>query len=508
MNEEGRPYDEQEFSALARRFEGMVSSGAREFFDADELDGLLDFYMEHREERKARAVLKYAEELFPGNPTFKLRTAQLLSHSGQHVKAIPVLREVLALEPTNDEAWATLGGVYSQMQEHRLAIQHFRKALEWADDEMKQELLLEIALEHENLGEWHRAIRCLREAVDQQPENETALYELAFCFDKVGSTDTAIAYFRAHLEAHPYAFAAWYSLGNALLTANQYLEAIDAYDFAIAIEGGFGPAYHQKAEALLALERFGEAFDTYKETLDFEPASPATTCYMGECLERMGSLESAEAYYRECLDLDPTFSEAYLGLGALADARGDVTGSIAFYERSIALDPDLTEGHILLGNAQKKLGFHSLAEPHYIRALELEPAHIDAWYEWVDNRQRTGDHAGALALIEDGLKALGGNGDLMYRKFISLLFGGSPAAAYELLEHLLHSDFEGADVVLTSFPELRNDVRFMQRYAHFRPAAPDPAASSYSSDAAAPDPSDAADSSDAADASEPAGSPT
>lgn len=468
MNEEGRPYDEQEFSGLARRFEGMVSSGAREFFDADELDGLLDFYMEHREERKARAVLRYAEELFPGNPTFKLRAAQLLAHSGQHVKAIPVLREVLALEPTNDEAWATLGGVYSQMQEHRLAIQHFRKALTWADEEMQQELLLEIALEHENLGEWPRAIRCLKEAVELQPGNETALYELAFCFDKVGASDTAIAYFRDHLEAHPYAFAAWYSLGNAQLTAGNFLEAIDAYDFAIAIEGGFGPAYHQKAEALLALERFGEAFDTYKETLDFEPASPATTCYMGECLERMGSLESAEAYYRECLDLDPTFSEAYLGLGALADARGDLAGSLGYYERAIALDPELTEGHILLGNAQKKLGFPSLAEAHYARAIELDPAHIDAWYEWVDNRQRTGDHTGALDLIADGLKALGGNGDLMYRKFYSLLKGGSPAAAYELLEHLLHHDGEGADVLITAFPELRDDLRFMQRYAHFK----------------------------------------
>ena len=102
------------------------------------------------------------------------------------------------------------------------------------------------------------------------------------------------------------------------------------------------------------------------------------------------------------------------------------------------------------------------------RAIELDPAHIDAWYEWVDNRQRTGDHAGALDLIADGLKALGGNGDLMYRKFYSLLKGGSPAAAYELLEHLLHHDGEGADVLITAFPELRDDLRFMQRYAHFK----------------------------------------
>jgi tetratricopeptide (TPR) repeat protein len=82
-------------------------------------------------------------------------------------------------------------------------------------------------------------------------------------------------------------------MGNALQQCGKYPQAIDAYDFAIAIESAFGPAYHQKAEALVAMERYNDALHTYEETLSFEDITPRTQCYMGECLERLGNLDQA-----------------------------------------------------------------------------------------------------------------------------------------------------------------------------------------------------------------------
>ena len=47
-----------------------------------------------------------------------------------------------------------------------------------------------------NLGEWKQAIRVLHDALREDPSNETALYELAFCYDKEGRIQEAEAFYR------------------------------------------------------------------------------------------------------------------------------------------------------------------------------------------------------------------------------------------------------------------------------------------------------------------------
>ena len=72
MNEEGRAYrDELTLKSLVRKFEDMVEQGDQAFFDVDELEGLIEHYLEHKAQRKAQAVLRYSCQLYPGNLTLK-----------------------------------------------------------------------------------------------------------------------------------------------------------------------------------------------------------------------------------------------------------------------------------------------------------------------------------------------------------------------------------------------------------------------------------------------------
>jgi tetratricopeptide (TPR) repeat protein len=271
MNEDGRAYrDEPAISDLIRKFEEMVKSGEQSFFDLDELEIVIEHYMEIRESRKANTALAYASKLYPNHLNLKLRHAQILANTGQPVKSVPILRDLLAIEPHNEEVHLTLGSVYSHMTEHRLAIKHYHQALLFADMETRRDIRIDIALEFENLGAWNDAIRNLKEAIVEDPLNETAVYELAFCFERTGQFKHAADFYEQYLDDQPYSFAAWYSLGNAFQQCGLHAKAIDAYDFAIAIEDAFGPAYHQKAEALVSMERYADALTTYKATLEFE----------------------------------------------------------------------------------------------------------------------------------------------------------------------------------------------------------------------------------------------
>lgn len=470
MNDEGRAYrDEPALQDLVRKFEATVLQGGQTFFDTDELEGLIEHYLEAKEVRKAQSVLKYACQLYPGHLGMKLRQAQIWVNSGQPVKGIPVLKELLEIEPHNEEILMTLGAIYSQITEHKLAIDCFKKALFFADVESKREIRIDLALEYENLGLWNEAIRNLHEALEEDPQNETAVYELAFCFERTGQFKRAASFYEKFLDDQPYSFAAWYSLGNALQHCGRYPQAIDAYDFAIAIESSFGPAYHQKAEALVAMERYTDALHTYQETLSFEEASPSTKCYMGECLERLGDLDQAAEYYQASLKLDPAFADAFVGLGVLADMKGHKEQAHSYFNQALQIEPEQPDYHLLLATSLKKLSKFDEAEEIYRRGLEIDSNHEELWLERIDNAQINENHSFALELIKSSTTSIGENVMIGYRRFISLYATKQHAAAFELLEHLLVHAFDDSETLLTLYPALANDARFLERLKRFKP---------------------------------------
>ena len=154
MHEEGRPHQgEEQILALAKAFEAMMQAGESRFFDHDDLETLIEYYLEKGSLRKAQQVHHHASSLYPESLGLQLREAQILASTGKHVQAIPRLKNLLSFEPHNEEIHLTLANIYSQMREHKLALQHFNALLSFADEELKKDVYIDVALEHENLGE-------------------------------------------------------------------------------------------------------------------------------------------------------------------------------------------------------------------------------------------------------------------------------------------------------------------------------------------------------------------
>ena len=471
MHEEGRPHQgEEQVLALAKAFEAMMQAGESRVFDHDDLELLIEHYLEKGSLRKAQQVHHHASSLYPESLGLQLREAQILASTGKHVQAIPRLKNLLSFEPNNEEIHLTLANIYSQMREHKLALQHFNALLSFADNELKKDIFIDVALEHENLGEWKQAIRVLLQALKEDPSNETALYELAFCMDKEGRIQEAADFYTQFLDDHPYSFAAWYNLGNAHQRLGRYKEAVDAYDFAIAIEDSFAPAYHQKAEALTAMERFGDALDVHRETLMLDAPQPSTFCYMGECLEHLGDLDEAEQYYMQCLELDAHFLEAHVGLGVLDDLRQDQAAALEHFAQALLLHPHHEDTLLMMATVLKKMERHEDADTCLVQLLERNPKHLEAWEERIDNMQALEAHDQALILLDNAFEHLPPTSTTLgYKQFVSLFALRMDGEALRLLDHLLMADFEGMNRLLETYPGLLDDPRVASRYARMKP---------------------------------------
>lgn len=461
-DEERNLPDEHERLHLVKRFEEMIAKDESYFFDVDQFETILEYYLERNFTKDAENVLRYAHDLYPTSNALKLREAQLLASTGKVSHAIPKLKNLLMMEPNNDEALLTLASIYSQLREHKQSIEYFTKALACSDEDLKDDIYIDLALEYENLDRWHKAISVLHEALERNPEHETALYELAYCYEMAGDLPSCIQYYNKFIDEYPYSFPSWYNLGNVYQKIELLEDAIEAYDYCLAIQEDFTPAMFNKAHALVKMERYHLAIESYRETMQFEPPQAATYCYIGECYERLNKFEEAENHYKLSLKEDAHFSDAYVGLGVVADLRGETEKAIPYLERALELESENVEFHLLFAAALKKLNRHDEADDLYLQALVLEKTNPEVWIEYADNAFKNADAHMALMRAEEGVQTIPKDFYLRLRRAAYLHACGLHEESYTEIEALVSEDVEKCQSLLSDFPHLKDDLVLIQ----------------------------------------------
>jgi tetratricopeptide (TPR) repeat protein len=462
MSEEERnSYNAQEIAGLVRRYEEMASEGRSYFFDLDEFEAIIEYYVEQGDFEAGSGVIRYASELFPSSTILMLREAQMLAGNGQVSKALSKLKNLLAFEPHNEEIYLSLASIYSQIHDHSQAVYYFKEALKYAEDDILDDVYIDIALEYENLGDFEKAIVTLKEALARNPENETAIHELAYCFEMTAELDECVHYYQAFIDRFPYSYTSWYNLGNAYIKLEKNDLAIEAFDYCLAIDENFAPAHFNRAMAYINAERYEEAIEDLIETLRAESPQASTYCYVGECFEKLSKLDEARNYYRLAVEADPEFAEAYVGLGVICDLEFKFREALEFFRKAAALEEESPDYMFLLAEALRKCDLNEEAREVYDRIISIDPYSDEAWLEYADLISSTeGIHA-ALALIEQGIANLPDDIALRYRKVAYLHRLGKKQEAYVLLHELLPENSGLSNELTDYYPDIQQDPTYL-----------------------------------------------
>lgn len=456
-DEEWSYQDEQERLELVKRYEDMVARDESYFFDTEEFETIIEYYLERNRVKQAQHVLKYASNIYPDSTAFLLREAQVLASSGKLSKAIPRLKNLLRFEPQNEEVLLNLANIYSQLHDHKTAISYIEEALKFADEDLRDELWIELALEYENLDQWDKAIETLKGAIAANPENEMALYEVAYCYEMADLHDQSVVFFNSFLDEQPYSFPAWYNLGNIYTKLEDFENALSAYDFALVIQEDFTPAFLNKANALVKLEQYEEAIAVYLDLHEYEPPQASTFCCIGECYERLGEYERANENYARALDVDSEYADAWIGHAVVADLQGNTRGALNFFERALRIETHNADFHILHAAALKKLERFDEALASYELIRTIEPENADFWLDYADYFAQIGEPERAIEVIIQSLEYVNDTLDLRYRVIAYTYILGKKKEAYAQLEVLLAESFENSQSLLEYSPELAED---------------------------------------------------
>lgn len=431
-------YNEADLKALVRRFEQMLKTNEQYFFDVEEFEEIIDYFLDNQSLGKAKKALDIALAQHPGSSLFLLKQARFFLLSSNTARALEVLDRLQRLDPVNHEVFLTRGSVYLKMDKHREAETEFRQALKHTDD--KEEVAAGIAYEYENFGMYVHALKYLHKALEINPNNEGVIYETYFCYEVSEDLEGAVKFFTGFLDKHPYSKLCWFNLGIAYNNLELYEKAIEAYEFAIAIDDTFSSAYFNLGNSYSNLGEYTLAIKNYKATFEHEEQQAITHYYIGECFEKLRQFDQAIHHYRQALELDDEFADAWMGLGVCHEESGERDLAMDFMKKALELDEDNTEFWYIYGDLCFKAEDKEEALRAYHRVSQTDPMHPDIWLDLAELYDELGDPEMACDTLEEGIRHQPSLSLLYYRKAAYLLKLGREAQAMTYLTVALETD--------------------------------------------------------------------
>lgn len=163
-------------------------------------------------------------------------------------------------------------------------------------------------------------------------------------------------------------------MGLALLSAQQYPRARDAFQKALELNPNFTDVHNNLG---VLYSEMGEREKAFKEfslvVRDPSFPSPEKPLYnLGELYLREDNKELALMHFRRAVEKNPNFAMGYRGLGKVYTALGDEQLAIESFEKSIERNPKDLESLYELGRLYDGMGDTERAQEYYRRVVEVD----------------------------------------------------------------------------------------------------------------------------------------
>lgn len=370
-------YDDDTMS-LVWRFEKMLEQQQHHFFDVEEFESIIDFYIANQNDRLAKKALELAGKLHPYSTDIRLRKAEFLVLETNYSEALAQLSLVESLDPENSDVYYLKGEAFLGLNRWERAHESFEKSIALSTEETT-ELLLNIALLYREMDAMDAALPYLQLAYDQDKTSLSILFELGYCYDVLGKFEQSERFYNEHLDIDPFSTSVWYNLGILYVRNGDYVKGIEAYEMALAVEPDNTMVMHNLGNAYMAQEEYAKALDIYGEIGGMDNGNPWVFISMGECHHRLGFDDEAIISYDKALETNPPIPDAYYGK-ALVYLYSD-----RFYlakeniDKAIALEDENYDFLLILGKINLELGKHVKATEAYESAITIDNEDHEAY---------------------------------------------------------------------------------------------------------------------------------
>ncbi|HET90452.1 MAG TPA: tetratricopeptide repeat protein, partial [Chloroflexi bacterium] len=244
----------------------------------------------------------FRERLPPGERRARIRLR------GDLLAELPATPETA---PTRAELHYTLGGLRYWERDYEPAGEHFRAALELAEQlgntELQTWAFNGLGNVYSALGRHDEALAAYRRAVELDPDYATPHNGLGNVYSDLGRHDEAIAAYHRAVELDPEDAYPHNGLGTVYAALGRYDDAVAAFQRAIQLDPDDAP-HNGLGNVYRDLGRHDEAIAAYRRAVELDPEDAYPHNGLGNVYSDLGRHEEALAAYRRAVELDPALA--------------------------------------------------------------------------------------------------------------------------------------------------------------------------------------------------------
>ena len=434
------------------KFESMLKTNSVYFFDSIEFEEIIHYYIDSGKISLAKKAIKLGLKQHPNSILLKLLRAELMIFDGEFDAATILLKELQAIEPTNEEIYVQQASIFSKNDKHQQAIDSLKIALLYTDDEA--DILAMIGMEYLFLDNFDEARLNFAKCLTVDFEDYSSLYNVIYCFDMQNQHKEAIDYLNDYIEKDPYCEVAWHQLGRQYFILENYKEALRAFDYAVLIDESFVGAYLEKAKTLEQLKEYAEAIENYKITIDLDDPTSFVYLRIGECYEMLNKPNLAIKYYKKAVHEDPLLDKGWLAITELSISNKNYYKALFYINKAIEIDEKNSLYWRKYAEINLKLNFFEETVRAFQNCILLQDFDITIWVGLSDVLCYLGDYKDALINLKKASKVFKDFAELEYRLSGIYFKLNDYSKGKKHLLNALTIDFEYHNEIIDLFPEV------------------------------------------------------
>lgn len=275
---------------LLQRFLSGRKEGKDSYFDADEVENLLESFEDESDYTYYDEVLALGLRLHPDSVDLQIRQCRAFIDDEEYESALTLIDTIAEFEnPDLDmmrlECYAVLDG-YDKVIEYTEKLMADKCEYLEAIFEYIAPVLGEVDMNGEAYDYINRGLHLF-------PDNMILKDELCYNLEVTGNIGKAIEVCNELIDKNPYSNHFWSTIGRLYSINEEYEKAIEAFDFALTCDDSNDELRLLKAYCLYMNENYEKAIESYNEIEKNNQIRMHISPLLAECYLKLGDFETA-----------------------------------------------------------------------------------------------------------------------------------------------------------------------------------------------------------------------
>jgi tetratricopeptide (TPR) repeat protein len=377
------PYrqDREELKELLQQFANLKAGKTNSFIEEDGFERIIDYYDEKEQFPQALEAVEAGIDQYPYSAALLIKKADLLISLRRYKESLYILEQAELLDSTDSSLYILKTDAYLALDMQEKAASLLEAAIETFEGEEKIDLLFELADVYDDYENFEKVFDCLKIILEQDPANEEALYKICFWTDFTGRNEEGIKLHQGIIEEIPFNELAWFNLGAAYQGLKLYEKAIDAYQYAVAIDEKFDYAYRNMGDAYMKLRKYKDAIEVLEKVLELTRPEAVIYEAIGHCHDKSANYAQARFHYKKASHLNPEDSQLHYKVACTYMNEGTWNNAIKSLESALKTHLMQPEYNLALGRCYMQLGNIDEAITYLGNVVRIRPKNVTGWTE-------------------------------------------------------------------------------------------------------------------------------